>query len=190
MNLYAPGRQEIEAVAQRATLANFHVDAKGWLLDKVRRPVGDWDSRAFCTVPGLVWTVSSDTCMTGRPSAPANIAYDEFGREFVYRQPTNEAELAGVMSADSEEVFACYRFDGLERWTVGAFDAWLQDRSVITGWMEHCLTSEQDGEIRAGLKAALAYQTSDEFRDYLAAFDALLRERGGPAEVPVRRAVT
>ena len=125
--------------------------------------------------------------MTGRPSAPANIAYDEYGREFVYRQPANEAELAGVMSADSEEVFACYRFDGLDRWTAEAFGAWVEDHSVITGWMQHRLSTEPDGEIRAGLEGALAYQTSDEFRDYLAAFGALLRERNGPAVVPVRR---
>ena len=193
MTLYAPSPEEIDHVGQRAWPADEHVEARGWWLDKVRRSPGDWDSRAFCTVPGLVWTVSSDTCMTGRPSAPANIAYDELGREFVYRQPRSEAELAGIMSADTEEVFSCYRFDGLQRWTMAALGAWQQDHSVLTGWMRHCLTTESDVltkesdvEIVTGLTAALAYHSSDEFRDYMAAFEALVLARRGPAYVPVR----
>lgn len=177
-HLYAPDRQEIVDVAERATLANPHPDAKGWLLDKVRQPPGDWDSRTFHSVPGLVWTISSDTCMTGRPSAPKNIAYDDLGREFVFRQPANEFELAGVMSADSEEVFACYRFDGLERCTVQAVDAWFEDHTLIIGWLRHSLTTVDDGETRDSLSVANEYLTSDALRDYVAAFKELLLARG------------
>lgn len=169
--------REIEQVAERANLANPHPQARGWCRDKVAQAPDDWDSRALLTVPGLVWTISSDTCMTGRPSAPNNIAYDEMGREFVFRQPTGDDELAAIMSADSEEVFACYRFDGLERWTRPTLDAWFCDRAVITGWLSHRLASETEAEIVEGLKACHAYWTSDEFREYLADFDSLVRAK-------------
>lgn len=176
-NLFAPSRREIAAVATRASLVNSNPDAKGWLLNKVKRPPSDWDSRAFLTVPGLVWTVDSDTCMTGRVEAPRNIAYDELGREFVFRQPIDEAELAAIMSADSNEIFACYRFDGLERWTKASVEAWLADRHVIAGWLSHRLTSETDSEMVEGLQAFHAYLTSDEFRTYFADFHRLVSSR-------------
>lgn len=73
-NLYAPTRAEIFDVANRATLANHHPNAKGWFLDKLTHPPGDWDERTIFTTPGIVWAVESDTCMTGRPNAPRNIA--------------------------------------------------------------------------------------------------------------------
>lgn len=173
-NLYAPRRAEIVKVAKRARLANQHPDAKRWLVDKLKRPPSDWDCRTPYTVPGLVWTVGSDTCMTGRLSAPDNIAYDPLGREFVYRQPLNEAGLAAIMSADSEEVFACYRFDGLERWTRQSLDAWLDRRDVIVGWLEHCLATEREGEIADSLRACHDYLVGDEFRTYVAALRELL----------------
>ncbi len=151
--LYAPGRSEIIEVAERANLANHHPDSRSWLLDKLRRPPTDWDSRTFYTVPGIVWTVPSDTYMTGRPNAPDNIAYDNYGREFVFRQPADESELAAIMSADSEEVFACYRFDGLERWTLSALDAWQGTSDIVLGWLRYLLGIKKESEIRDGLRA-------------------------------------
>src|SRR4051794_11497368 len=98
MESYLPDRAEILAVASRAQLANPRPESKVWLQAKIHQPPHDWELRAPHTVPGLVWTVESDTCMTGRSNAPRNVAYDDVGREFVYRQPANQAELVAVMS--------------------------------------------------------------------------------------------
>lgn len=92
--------------------------------------------------------MSSDTCATGRLSAPDNVSYDHHYREFVYRQPTNESELAAVMSADSEEVFSCYRFDGLSRWTHDAMRAWMEDMDVVLGYVRDTLSADPDPEDR------------------------------------------
>lgn len=173
-DLYAPTRDEIFDVANRATLANRHRDAKGWLLEKLTHPTDDWDARTVFTTPGIVWAVESDTCMTGRPNAPRNIAYDNYGREFVYRQPENADELMNIMSADSEEVFSCYRFDGLARWTRPAFDAWFSTHDVVVGWICHLLATETESEIVGGLRDCHDYLTSDAFRQYAAAFSGLL----------------
>jgi hypothetical protein len=167
VEFYSPDRAEILAVASRAQLANTHPDAQGWLQAKINQPADDWDLRAAYTVPGLVWTVESDTCMTGRPNAPRNVAYDDFYREFVYRQPANEAELAAVMSADSQEVFSCYRFDGLERWTVPGVDAWFSiTRDLVVGWLRYQLSTQTEEELVEGLSDACDYLTSPEFREY------------------------
>lgn len=126
--------------------------------------------------------------MTGRPSAPNNIAYDDLGREFVYRQPANEPKFAGIMSADSEEVFSCYRFDGLERWTVPAVEARQDDHSLTLGWLKHCLANENDHLdrtshlIRDRLQAAHRYLTGDQFHIYLKTLKKFLRDRDGDAQ--------
>src|SRR5206468_11807928 len=136
VTFYAPSGSEMLAIARRAPLSNPQPQAREWIVEKVSNPPTDWESRVQCTVPGIVWTVPSDTCMTGRRNAPRNIAYDHHGAEFVYRQPADEDELTGIMSADTEEVFECYRFDGVARWTVAAFEAWFQStHDIVVGWV-------------------------------------------------------
>jgi len=185
---YFPDSVTVRAVALAADLRNPHPEARKWLLDKIDRPSADWDSRAVLTIPGVVWTISSDTCATGRLSAPDNIAYDGYYREFVYRQPHDAAELGAVMSADSEEVFACYRFDGLERWTSQSVAAWHEDSDVVVGYARHVLmTSGDDPELQEGLGAYVAYLRSDEFRAYIGALRRHLESLEGPGPVVTRR---
>lgn len=185
VTLYLPDHQEIRTVALHAPLRNWHPSAKDWLLGKVDHPLEDWDTRAFLTVPGIIWTVSSDTCATGRLSAPENVAYDHHYREFVFRQPRDEAELAAIMSADSEEVFGCYRFDGLNRWTSLSLAAWVADKEVIVGYLRHVLAAGDNSEIHDCLRQYEAYLAGPEFSSYLRDFGQHLenRERGRkPAE--------
>jgi hypothetical protein len=153
--LYLPNRHEVASIAQRAELRNPNPDARLSISAKIAQPPTDWDRRTILSVPGIVWSVSSDTCATGRLSAPDNIAYDHDYREFVYRQPNTEAELAAIMSADSEEVFACYRFDGLSRWTHPAFGAWLEDLDVVLGYVRHTLDADPEPELRASRRRPL-----------------------------------
>jgi hypothetical protein len=185
---YAPSQSDLVGIAERAQLTNTHPDARGWLLEKLRTPPHDWESRTAHTVPGVVWTVESDTCMTGRPNGPRNIAYDNLGREFVYRQPRDEGELVGIMSADSEEVFSCYRFDGLERWTIPAVDAWFDTtRELLVGWVRYQLSAETESAILDGLIEAHDYLISDPFRDYVVGFRELLSRRTEAVDETLRR---
>ncbi len=95
----------------------------------------------------------------------------------MYRQPHNEAELAAIMSADSEEVFGCYRFDGLTRWTHAAFSAWVEDLDVVVGYARHTLSRDPEPEIAESLRRYASYLVSNHFKEYLAALDRYLVER-------------
>lgn len=185
---YFPDSAAVRAVALDANLRNPHPSARTWLLEKIDRPPSDWDERAVLTVPGVVWTVSSDTCATGRQSAPNNVAYDDGHREFVFRQPREAAELGAVMSADSEEVFACYRFDGLERWTSQSVDAWHADLDVVLGYARHALLHIGDApDLRASLTNYVSYLVSAEFQQYMGALRSHLAAIGRAGSVTLRR---
>jgi hypothetical protein len=174
VTLYLPDRDELRAIAMRAELRNPNPNARMWIRAKIDEPPSDWDERTILTVPGVVWSVSSDTCATGRLSGPENVAYDHYWREFVFRQPRNEAELASIMSADSEEVFACYRFDGLSRWTSRSVGAWMEEMDVVLGYVRWTLSTEPDSEMAIGLRQYETELTSPEFRHYLGEFRRFL----------------
>ncbi len=167
MTLYAPNDAEVRRVALEAQLRNSHPSARAWLLNKLDQPPGAWDERAILSVPGVVWTVSSDTCATGRLSAPENVGYDHNFREFVSRQPRDGSELAVIMSADSEEVFACYRFDGLARWTSRSVAAWCEDIEVLSGYARHAIETSNDAEAVSSLRQYLDYIISPDFGRYI-----------------------
>lgn len=185
---YFPDSATVRAVAVGARLRNSHPSARKWLLDKIERPPTDWDERAVLTIPGVVWTVSSDTCATGRLSAPDNVAYDHYYREFVFRQPRDAAELGAVMSADSEEVFACYRFDGLDRWTSQSVAAWHEDIEVVLGYARHVLAeTADDPEPKQCLGDYISYLESDEFGRYIGRLQSHLEALGRPGNATIRR---
>lgn len=191
MTPYFPDSASVRVVALQAELRNPHRSARDWLLEKLDRPPADWDERAVLTIPGVVWTVSSDTCATGRLSAPANVAYDDYYREFICRQPRDAAELGAVMSADSEEVFACYRFDGLERWTSRSVAAWQEDSTVFVGYARHVLAeNSEDPELQTCLGGYVAYLESDEFGQYIGARRSHLEAVGRAGSATTRRVRT
>ena len=160
MPLYLPSRDEVASLALRAEPRNPNPQARLEITAKVAEPPTDWERRTILTVPGIVW-----------------VAYDHFYREFVYRQPCNETELAAIMSADSEEVFACYRFDGLTRWTYEAFQAWVGDMDVVVGYVRHTLVGDPEPEVAESLGQYETYVQSNDFKAYLAAFGGYLHER-------------
>ena len=74
------------------------------------------------------------------------------------------------MSADSEEAFSCYRFDGLERWTVPSLDAWFNiTHGLVVGWLRHQLSTQTERDVVEGLSDACDYLTSAEFRGHVGA---------------------
>lgn len=170
MTVYAPTPAEIVA------LAHEHPELRPWdPRDGLGSSLADWAGRCLLTTPGPVWTLPSDTCMTGRLHAPRHVAYDASGAEFVYRQPDNSEELTALMKAASVETFACYRFDGIERWTRSAVDGWLNLSPVIDGWLTHSIAAVADPEILAGLHNIQEYRSNPDFRSYIREFRALLR---------------
>ena len=78
--IYAPTAVDVVRVAHEADLTNPQARARVELLSKLRDCPGAFEDRVAYNVPGLVWAVESDMCMTGREVAPANIAYDAYGR--------------------------------------------------------------------------------------------------------------
>lgn len=185
---YFPDSETVRAIALGAELRNPHPSARTWLLEKVDRPPTDWDERTVLTIPGIVWTVSSDTCATGRLSAPDNVAYDHRYREFVFRQPRDAVELGAVMSADSQEVFACYRFDGLERWTSRSVAAWHEDVDVVIGYAHRALAATgEDPELQQSLGGYAHFLESDELGHYIGALSAHLEDLGRRGTATLRR---
>lgn len=187
MTLYAPDAAEVRTVALQAQLRNTHPQARAWLLDKLDQPPRDWDERAILSVPGVVWTVSSDTCATGHLSAPHNVGYDHYFREFVFRQPRDASELAALMSADSEEVFACYRFDGLDRWTSRSVAAWHEDLGVIRGYVVHAIETSKHAEAVNSLRQYRDYISSPEFGEYIRTLRTHLEMLGRTGRLTERR---
>lgn len=169
--LYAPSRTELLRLARNAPLTNPQDRARDELVAKLSDAQGDFASRIDWHVPGLVYGVESDTCMTGREVAPANIAYDEYGAEFIFRQPRDESELVAVLGADSVEVYGCYRFDGLEQWTEQLVRHWITNVPAIEARLDLAMESSDIPEIAAGARAYRSYLASDEFARYV---DALL----------------
>jgi hypothetical protein len=160
-----PDQRTVRAVALGADLRNKHQLARTWLLDKIDGPPSHWDARSALSAPRPVWTVASDTCASGRQSAPENVAFDHYWRG---RLPAarNAEELQVVMSAGSEEVFACYRSDGLKRWTRAAVQAWLEDSDMRLRYAEATVEAEAD-DAPEGLAEYAAYLEGDEFREYI-----------------------
>ena len=136
-------------------------------MEKVKEGTQDWDCRWPMSPPGLVWSISSDTCGTGPPEAPDNVLFTDLGQEFVFRQPRNERELIEVMNADVNEVFDCYRFDGLDRWSFAAAQTWWETVPVLEGWLEHRLVTESDAELNEHARVHLDYLRSEEFKEHM-----------------------
>jgi hypothetical protein len=92
------------------------------------------------------------------------------------------------MSADSEGVFACYRFDGLERWTSESVAAWHQDVDVVRGYARHTLaTTPDDPELQECLGAYVDCLETEEFGQYIGALRRHLEALGRPGHVTTRR---
>ncbi|MFI9550515.1 ferredoxin [Nonomuraea endophytica] len=96
---------------------------------------GLWAERDWRNVPGPFYGAMTDTCSTGRLHAPKHVLYtDEFGQEFVYRQPKSPAELQNLLDAAEAEAFSGYACDGDEHWTSETVRTWWADRARLRNW--------------------------------------------------------
>ncbi|MFE7191142.1 ferredoxin [Kitasatospora sp. NPDC057541] len=100
---------------------------------------GSWEDRLWLNVPGPFYGGETDTCRTGRISAPQHVLYGgEYLTEYVYRQPRTSAEVARLVEAADCDPFLGYGCDGDAHWTPEAVREWWRDRGRITQYLsEH-----------------------------------------------------
>ncbi|MES2701221.1 MAG: hypothetical protein V4649_01200 [Bacteroidota bacterium] len=87
-----------------------------------------WVYKHAFNFPGPFYTGESDTCGTGDGEAPQNVLYDAHYCEYIFKQPSNFEELAGVINAASVEVLDSYSSNGNEHWTYDLCKEWWSNR--------------------------------------------------------------
>ncbi|WBA41742.1 hypothetical protein [Hymenobacter canadensis] len=90
-----------------------------------------WSNKHPFNFPGPFYTGESDTCGTGICQAPDNVALDEYGCEFVFRQPLDYPQFLRVLDAAAVEVFDSYSANGNEHWTCTACKGWWSNRREL-----------------------------------------------------------
>jgi hypothetical protein len=125
-----------------------------------------WDDLCELNVPGPFYAGETDTCWTGRLHAPGNVMYGgEYLSEYVFRQPRDAAEVAGIVEAAWQDPFRGYGCNGDEHWMPESVRAWWRARARVTGSVRDSLKvleSEDRGESREAAQGA---------RDFLAYID-------------------
>lgn len=136
-----------------------------------------WEDRLWLNVPGPLYCGETDTCRTGRLSAPDHVLYGgQYFTEYIYRQPKSAAETALLVDAAACEPFGGYACDGDNRWTPAMVREWWRDRGRITEylaqhfyqWDEHPDATSQG--TRSGIEdfqSYLAGELASDLRVYL-----------------------
>lgn len=94
-----------------------------------------WAKKHNFNFPGPFYTGESDTCGTGIAQAPANVANDAHGCEYVFKQPTTYYEVLCLLNAAAVEVLDSYSSNGNEYWTVEACKDWWQNRDGLLRYL-------------------------------------------------------
>lgn len=96
---------------------------------------GSWAARDWRNVPGPYYTAETDTCGGGRAFAPSLVLVTEHWNEFVYRQPTDSAQLLQLLDAAYDDPFGGYGSDGNSHWTPELVRSWWADRNRLLDWI-------------------------------------------------------
>jgi hypothetical protein len=114
-------------------------------------------------VPGPFFTGETDNCWTGRLHAPRNVIYGgKYFTEYVFRQPRDADEVAGLVDAAEADPLQGYAYDGDDHWTPEAVRAWWHGRQHVveglTATLELLDTEhELEHDAAQGLRDYLAY---------------------------------
>lgn len=93
-----------------------------------------WAERDWRNVPGPFYGAGTDNCWMGRLIAPAHVLYDdEWGAEFVYRQPRDTAQALALLGAVAQDPMAGYACDGDDHWTPELIRDWWRERGRVRG---------------------------------------------------------
>ncbi|MEV6951357.1 hypothetical protein [Streptomyces sp. NPDC051183] len=130
-----------------------------------------WDGRNWRNVPGPFYGSGTDSCWMGRLIAPANVLYDdEWGEEFVYRQPRDAHETLAVLGAAAQDPMVGYACDGDDHWTPELVRAWWRDRGRVREWavaLDRTWSASAEAQEREAAAGA---------RDYVAHIDGGLED--------------
>ncbi|MFF2952809.1 hypothetical protein ACFVVU_15870 [Kitasatospora sp. NPDC057965] len=133
---------------------------------------GLWRERNWRNVPGPFYGAHTDTLEMGRQDAPFHIAYDDDGREFVYRQPTDPAQVRDLLNG-CVIGHGGHAMDGDDHWTVPGVREWWHDRSRVRQWA----ATTSDELARVGGRYREHYRDAAQgLRDYIAHLDGGLAE--------------
>jgi hypothetical protein len=140
-----------------------------------------WEVKIWLNVPGPFYTGWTDTCWTGRLLAPNNVLYSGDGdsacEEFIFCQPRDAAELAAVVAAAENEVYAGYACDGDQHWTPALVRGWWAESAAVSEWIHD---RQRDQQYLRGSDSTGAQTLEDGIR----AFAAYLE---GPLEGDLQR---
>ncbi|MGW6782811.1 MULTISPECIES: ferredoxin [unclassified Streptomyces] len=132
----------------------------GWWNPRPER----WAERDWRNVPGPFYGAGTDNCWTGRLIAPAHVLYDdEWGAEFVYRQPRDPAQALALLGAAAQDPMGGYACDGDDHWTAELVGDWWRERGRVREWAAalHRRWSVSDGagerEAAGGAREYVAY---------------------------------
>lgn len=128
-----------------------------------------FDKRNPLNLPGPFYGAETDTCETGPAEAPNNVLMDRHGQEFVFKQPANEEELRGIISAALCECCCGYGADGNDHWTLSLIRDWWKSRHDLLARV---------GEVSGSLESIRLWQQllSGEAEDYLRAYAFFVEE--------------
>ncbi len=167
------GRLLIPAILDVATYTSVVLgrpiapeDAHATDLAAVPALRGQWLERSILNVPGPVYVCESDTTLFGVETAPENVACDEWGREFLFRQPRSASELRAVWDAASNEPFFAYGFDGMTHLQVSDVDWWFDQRHVVEGYLRDCMNRQPTSDLVSVWTRCLHYLSSVELQQY------------------------
>ncbi|MCE7005432.1 ferredoxin [Kibdelosporangium philippinense] len=97
-------------------------------------------------------------------SAPRHVMYDDdYGQEFIYRQPQNVEEVKQVLDAAWDDPWTGYAADGDNHWTPATVREWWADRRRLSEWATGLLSNwsisanEDEREAATGARDLLAY---------------------------------
>ncbi|WP_194904348.1 hypothetical protein [Catenulispora rubra] len=123
-----------------------------------------WDDLGDLNVPGPFYTGVTDNCWTGRLHAPHNVIYGgKYFSEYVFRQPRDTDEVAGLVLAAQEDPFAGYASNGDEHWSPDAVRSWWQNRDRVVDSLFASLNrldtedDNESGDAAQGLRQFLSY---------------------------------
>ncbi|MCX4777871.1 ferredoxin [Streptomyces sp. NBC_01264] len=161
---------------------------RGALVDRdwsLPAPDG-WEQRDWRSVPGPLYAANTDTCLTGRQCAPDLVMYeDEYGSEFLYRQPRTQEEVHRFICAADCEPFGGYGGDGDLHWTPELVRDWWRERgrvrewAMVQGWGAGEEAAWALGGNDAGARAYVAHIDRD-LADYLRGYLFRLQEGRAP----------
>ncbi|MFJ2651185.1 ferredoxin [Streptomyces sp. NPDC087420] len=127
---------------------------------------GVGEDRLWLNVPGPFYDGATDTCWTGRVSAPDHVLYGgEYLTEYVYRQPKAPADTALLIEAADQDPLLGYGCDGDSRWTPEAVREWWSERGRVTCYLSDNRSAWDESEVKWGQGIGAALR---DFESYIA----------------------